>query len=543
MILTKNKMKKFHLLLLSLLSALILSAGWPARGFPLLLLAGFVPLLFVEDYFYQNKKDFSRFAIIFYSFIAFALWNLLTTWWIYNSTFIGALLAVVLNSFFMSVVFTLFHITRRNIRQTPLAYLSLIFYWIAFEFIHLDWDLSWPWLQLGNGFANYPQWIQWYEYTGIFGGSLWILSVNILIFACIKRYLADKTISRSWLWMCLGTLTLIILPVFLSLVRYYTYTEKTNPVDVVVIQPNVDPYTEEYELEPSVICQRIIDLASQKVDQKTDFVVCPESALQEYAWENMMNRCQSFDRLRMFMKNYPKLKMVVGISSRRAYQQGDTIPHTARKFSDADMYYDSYNTAVLLDTSANIQKHHKSKLTPGVEEMPFADYMKFIEKYAIDLGGTVGSLGTDAVHYPFAAGNNLKIGTAICYESAYGEYLGDFIRKGANLLFVITNDGWWGNTAGHRQHLTFSSLRAIESRRSIARSANTGTSAFVNQRGDVFQATEYWKRAVIRQRLNANDEITFYTRYGDYIGRICFYGSPVLLLLVVAFWLKRKKRI
>jgi len=184
-------MKKFHLLLLSLLSALLLSAGWPARGFPLLLLTGFVPLLFVEDYFYQNKKDFSRFAIIFYSFIAFAFWNLLTTWWIYNSTFIGSLLAVVLNSF-SCLLFLLFSYYTEKYQTNSSGVSFSCFYWIAFEFIHLDWDLSWPWLQLGNGFANYPQWIQWYEYTGIFGGSLWILLVNILIFTCIKRYLAVK---------------------------------------------------------------------------------------------------------------------------------------------------------------------------------------------------------------------------------------------------------------------------------------------------------------------------------------------------------------
>jgi apolipoprotein N-acyltransferase len=118
-----------------------------------------------------------------------------------------------------------------------------------------------------------------------------------------------------------------------------------------------------------------------------------------------------------------------------------------------------------------------------------------------------------------------------------------FVRNGANMIFIITNDGWWGNTAGHRQHMLFSSVRAIETRRSIARSANTGTSCFVNQRGDVFQATRYWEPAVIRQKINANNKITFYVRYGDYIARASIFGMVIFLLIAISQRLQRKKTI
>jgi apolipoprotein N-acyltransferase len=115
-----------------------------------------------------------------------------------------------------------------------------------------------------------------------------------------------------------------------------------------------------------------------------------------------------------------------------------------------------------------------------------------------------------------------------------------YIRKGANLIFVITNDGWWGNTPGHRQHFTFSKMRAIETRRSVARSANTGISAFIDQRGDVYQATEYWVPAVIRQTINANDEITFYVKYGDYIARLSAFVAVFLVLIAISFRLRWK---
>ena len=127
----------------------------------------------------------------------------------------------------------------------------------------------------------------------------------------------------------------------------------------------------------------------------------------------------------------------------------------------------------------------------------------------------------------------------ICYESIFGEYVTGYVQKGAELIFIITNDGWWKNTPGYKQHMSFARLRAIETRRSIARSANTGISCFINQRGDVSQPTGWWVDAAIKGTINANDEITFYVKYGDYIARISLFVSALLLLnLVVRKFIK-----
>jgi apolipoprotein N-acyltransferase len=173
--------------------------------------------------------------------------------------------------------------------------------------------------------------------------------------------------------------------------------------------------------------------------------------------------------------------------------------------------------------------------------MPYLNVFPFLKKFAIDLGGTTGSLGVNPDQTPFMVNENLKIAPVICYESVYGEFLNRFIENGANVIFVITNDGWWGNTAGHRQHLFFSVVRAIETRRSIARSANTGISCFINQRGDISQRTEYWKPAAIRQKINTNDKITFYVKYGDYIGRIFLLVAVVFALLTVSDSVRKRK--
>ncbi len=526
-------MKRYQLLLLSLASGLLLSFGWPAGGFAPLLFLGFVPLLLIENHFWENRAENSRFAITWYSFPAFVIWNLLTTYWIYNSTLEGAIAAIFLNSLFMTMVFTLFHISRRSMKPGIHSYLALIAYWLSFEYLHLHWDLNWPWLNLGNGFANFHKWIQWYEYTGTFGGSLWILVVNIFIFIAVRDLIKTRIPGKGFYTHGTIAVVLIIVPVFASLFIYSNYQEVKSPISVVVVQPNIDPYKEQYSAPPAEVLGRILKLADEKTDSLTDYVVAPESAIQEYVWEDQIGLSESAGIIRQYISKHKHIALVIGISSRKLFQPGEKLSQTARKFSDVDKYYDAYNTALFCDSGSRLQRYHKSRLTPGVEMMPYPKFFKFAEKYAINLGGTVGSLATDPERTPFKASSGIKIAPTICYESAYGEFIAEFVRNGANAIFVITNDGWWGNTAGHRQHFLFSVLRAIETRRSVARSANTGTSAFINQRGDVSQATAYWVPAVIKQTINTNNMITFYVRHGDYIARASLWAGAFMLLLTI----------
>ncbi len=535
-------MKRIYKILLSIFSGLLLSAAWPERGFPPLLFVGFVPLLIVEYEQWKNRDNNHFSGIIPYVALTIAIWVLLTTWWVYNSTPIGIVATILVNTSLVGGAFCLFHITHRKISGGTAAYTALTGYILTAEYIHLRWDLNFPWLNLGNGFASYPKWIQWYEFTGIFGGSLWILLVNILFFFFVRDRIMHKICSRKIGMRLAATLVLIIVPILVSFVMYNRYTEKINPVDVVVVQPNIDPYNEQYELDPMVVTNRMLALAAEKSDSLTDFAVFPESAIQEYVFEDQIERSPSIARIRDFNRSYKRMNLITGISSRKIFAPGEPLSATARKFSDADRYYDSYNTALFVAHDGSLQKYHKSKLTPGVEIMPLLDVLPFLKKFAIDLGGTTGSLGVNPDQTPFIINVSLKVAPCICYESVYGEFMNRFIQNGANVIFVITNDGWWGNTAGHRQHLLFSVLRAIETRRSVARSANTGISCFINQRGDISQRTAYWVPAVIRQKINANDKVTFYVKYGDYIGRIFILVAALFSLLTISTSLRTRKR-
>ncbi|MFZ4521733.1 MAG: apolipoprotein N-acyltransferase [Bacteroidales bacterium] len=539
--------RKSHLLLLSLLTGALLSLGWPERGFPGLLFIGFVPMLFVEEQMIRRPGDFIKFSALFYSYPGFLLWNLLTTWWIVNSTFVGALMAIVLNSLFMAIVFQGFHWTRKKLNNSLAGYAALLAYWIAFEYLHLNWDLNWPWLNLGNGFASYYKWVQWYEYTGAIGGTAWVLIGNIFLFKIINEILIQRTAiqpsvqnSKFLVQYSIFLLSWLALPIIFSYYTYTTYNEENHPVNFVVVQPNIDPYSEQYNLPPQDVIGKIMALAVPVLDISTNFLVAPESAIQEDMWENQLSVFTSMRMLKQAIVPYPRLNMLVGGSTHYQLAPGESLQRWARKFTDTDGHYYAYNAAILLNNRDSLQLYHKSKLTPGVEILPSFKGFKWLENFAIDLGGTVGSLGMDSVRKVYTTVNTVKAGPAICYESIFGEFFAEFVRNGAEVMIIITNDGWWGNTAGHRQHYGFAHLRAIETRRSIARSANTGISAFINQRGDASQETSYWVPAVIKGSINANKKITFYVSHGDYIARFMSYLAGLLILAAIAKHLQQR---
>jgi apolipoprotein N-acyltransferase len=258
--------------------------------------------------------------------------------------------------------------------------------------------------------------------------------------------------------------------------------------------------------------------------------------------ENDLNTFRSIGLLKDILKRYPNLNILVGGSTSYEFGSGEEITNTARKYTDADIYYDAYNTAIMVNVRDGLQLYHKSKLTPGVEVLPTYKHFKLLESLAIDLGGTIGSLGTDKIRKVYTAVNAVEVSPAICYESIFGEFFSEFVKNGARVMIIITNDGWWGNSPGHRQHYSFASLRAIETRRSIARSANTGISAFIDQRGDPYEVTGYWVPAAIKGTVNANDKLTFYVRHGDYIARIASgCGGIIYAITLLMHFFRRKK--
>jgi apolipoprotein N-acyltransferase len=519
--------------LLSIFSGILLSFAWPVDGFYPIIFIAFIPLLMVEASFKETGK--THLSFLGYSFIAMLIWNVLTTWWIKNASLGGALMAIIANSILMAVVLYLFHVAKVK-KGKNYGYVALVAFWMTFEYIHLRWDITWPWLNLGNVFANQIEIVQWYEFTGVFGGTLWVLVINILLLQILHKKAQNFVLKP----LLVGVLLIFTLPAFISLLIYFSYQEPSNPMQIVAVQPNIDPYNEKFSgLSSSQQLEKLLELTQGKIDQKTNYLVCPETAIVEYLWENKMSDSEDIKMLDSLIKIYPNLNILIGASSLKVFMPGEPISSTARKFGNSNEFYDSYNTALQLDATGNIQTYHKSKLVPGVEKMPWPAVFKYIERFAIDLGGISGSLGMqDEREAFFTPDKKFAAAPIVCYESVYGEYVGEYVKKGANFLAIITNDGWWGDTPGYKQHLKYGALRAIETRRSIVRSANTGISATINQLGQIENNTSWWKEDAIKATINVNNKLTFYTRFGDYLGLLAVFTSIAIFASLI---LKRVK--
>lgn len=525
-------MRRIHRIGLSVLSGVLLSLPWLGLSGWTIFLA-FLPLLYLDGFFIERKTEFRGVMFWGHAFLSFFIWNLVTTWWIVHATAVGAALAIITNSLLMSLVWWLAHTARRNFKSN-LGYIALIVFWISFEYFHFHWDIEWPWLTLGNAFANNVKMVQWYEYTGFMGGSLWALVLNILLFKITNAAL-EKQSKRNKITLSFWTVTVLIVPLVLSLFMYSSYHEKESPKNIVIVQPNIDPYSESFdELAENEKLETFIRLAASKADEKTDYIIGPETLFENPSYWNE-KRFESngmIQQLSRFLGNYPQAEMVFGVSSFKTYPDKKSAPSTARTRSN--MTYDMFNTAIFLDKRGESQIYHKSILVVGVEKMPFMKYFGFLGDIVINIGGTSSSLGRQDEPSNFVSADGTKVAPVICYESVFGEYVTKYIQDGAELIFIITNDGWWKNTPGYKQHESFARLRAIETRRSIARAANTGISCFINQRGDVSDETDWWTETAIKGSINTNDKITVYVQYGDYIARISLFVSGLLLLFLIS---------
>lgn len=525
-----NRNQRF---LYTVFSAILLSIPWYEWGSGLFLLFAFIPLLFVEESIANTTGKGKYGKIFLYASLSFSLWNILTTWWIKNASFVGLVAAIVVTTLLMSVAFVMYAYIK-GIWGRKTGYFGFVLFWLMYEFAYNHGEISWPWLTLGNGFLFSTRFIQWYEYTGVFGGSLWVIVVNVFQYELFRKYYKEGIKVRNLKFSFISTILVIILPIISSLSIYYTYQEKDNPREIVVVQPNIDPYLKFNDI-PQIEQTRIqISEAAKLITQNTDYVVAPETSISGQFWTDQLEYVPDIRLIREFQKPYPQMKYVVGIYCYERYLSESAKTKTARPLGETGFYYDTHNSAIQLDSTSQIPIYHKSMLVTGVEKMPYTWLFKPLEKLTLKLGGIFRSHGTQQERDVFSAPDDeTVVAPVICYESVFGEFVGEYIQKGANIIFVITNDGWWGNTPGHRQHNGLSQLRAIETRRSIARSANTGISCFINQKGDIQKELTWWKRGAIKASVNLNSELTFYTRFGDYIGRAGFYLALALFVISI----------
>ena len=543
-------MKKENIILLglSVISAVMMSVPFlvPHTGF--LSLLGLIPLLCMDRIAtIQEKKH-----VWIFHYTAFVLWNAITTYWVCNATLGGGLFAIFANAFQMSLIFGLFRLSKKKF-SGALPYIFLMVTWIAWERFYFDAEISWPWLTLGNSFAQSTGSIQWYEYTGTLGGSLWIWTCNLGIFGLLVSLSDGRWFSFNWkakTAVLTGLIAAFTLPFIASSIigsRYEDCMTADENLEVLIIQPNIDPYNKFQAMTQSEQNALLLNAAEKNLAyRKNDttaaplLILAPETFTNDIITNNIKSS-RSWQTFASFLQEYPQTSMLFGASSRTYIESATKPSHTARNAGDG-FWRESHNSALMVNGSGRTDIFHKNKLVVAVEKTPYpALFCPIDDKLGGVMGRCIGQGNVTLLNMCPSVSQSIPLGCAVCYESVYGEYYTQYIRQGAKAMTIITNDAWWGDTPGYRQHLSYASLRAIETRRAIARCANTGISAIISPSGEILQPTPWWEPAVIKSQIPLRDDITFFVRNGDITGRICSFIF-ILLLLAMGVRFMTKER-
>lgn len=527
-------MRKF---VLALLSGLLLALGWPTYGFPLLLFIGFVPLLFLENQLRQEAKPHTGWRVFGFAYLSFFVWNIITTYWLYNSTAAGAIFTFLTNSLLMALVFVIYHHIAKRISFLGSG-VFLASLWLCFEFLHLHWDFSFPWLNLGNGFSEYPKWIQWYEYTGTFGGSFWVWLANLVVFRFVLlcyKYRKRRFIYKGAFWFIL----IFGIPLGISLIIWDSYPDENEQdgIEVLILQPNIDPYTEKYNTNDERVGQLLKKMTDKNISDSTRIVMAPETVFADGTDLSQFQNSSAYFYGEEIIDQYPNTSFMAGISFYKTIRDKDSVG-IQTNFLKPGLWFNDYNSAFLLSQEQPVQIYNKSKLVVGVETFPYQNILKpVLGDIMLDLGGTVAKKTTQPHRRVFDFDDNENTAPIICYESMYGQFVNGYVKNGAKFLTIITNDAWWGDTQGHKQHASYARLRSIETRRDLARSANTGTSAIINQKGEMPQKTDYAVQTTIKGDIHMNQAQTFYMKHGDYIAQM----AEIIALIILILTLIRKR--
>lgn len=488
--------RKYDWVLL-VISATLLSLSYPPLPLGFLAHFALVPLLFVLE----NKDGKNSFKLAF-------IWGLISALmllhWISWVTFPGMLLACLILALYPAFVLWLFRSVYLKISKT-FAFLVFPFLWIGMEFVRGYGELGFPWADLAHTQLKYTTMIQFADITGARGISFWVVLLNLLFFALIKNLNKIKAIL----------LVVLIAILYIAPLVYGSYVmrRKFTPVGefgVALLQGNIDPHLKwDREFQWKHFEEYLAMV--KEVSNSASLVIWPETATANY-----------LRRETDFAKRLQAIVDSIGVPN--------LVGSLDYEYKEGEPYY--YNAAVLIFPGGEQKWYYKNHLVPFSEHFPFDQYSRFLRKMnrKIYLGQGDFTPGTEKVIMEI---NGVKFGTIICFESIFSTLAREFVRNGAQFLVVITNDGWFGKTAGPYQHQYIAVLRAIENRVPIARCANTGISCIIDQYGRISSSIPLNKKGYLVGSILLTKTNTFFTHYGDIISHISFATIPLTLFLLM----------
>lgn len=484
-----------------------------------LVFVALLPLLFALRN-YTTASHNKKYLLLSF-FVAVLVWQIQAISWLsYVGTFYPILISILNTLIFLGIL-SVGIVSSKN--KINLLHLSFVVSWIVFEYLHMNWELAFPLIGLGNILAAQPSFIQWYEYTGVLGGTLWILLVNIVISQALHFLTKLKTTNRKGYSPILYATGISLIPVFVSMYLYYkpeNYIAGAG-ARIMVVHPDVNCYTKKFQISVKDQIEEYFDLIDQSYSPDIDYALFPETAITDAGWAGSLSGNEGIiSEIRDRLRNYDNFHLIMGGILYDLPKRNRVHPRLVVYSEKLNTDYVTYNAAMNISSGQIPAFRTKQELVPFEETIPYPNC----------LSGIYGLYKTKA-NLRFSARperkmifetNNIKSGTLICYESAFGHAAANAVKDGAQILNVILNEGWYNSPKGSRLFQNFSKMRAIETRRFIARSSNRGNSGFISDKGEVLGLLDEDRADTLTMQLPLKRGQTFYVRFGNYIGLMAF---------------------
>ncbi len=552
---SEEKTERTRHRLLLVLSGLMLGLSFPPFPFPfqLLMFFGLVPYFFVIDR-RKSLGDINR-ATYLMGFV----FTVITLYWVGSwqkeadpFLMISGVLLMFVNPVFFLIPSTLLYFSKKVFPSKDTLFL-FPFFWITYEYLYMITQASFPWLTLGNGLADFTVFIQAADIVGAVGLSLIVIYINIFLYKGFKNYKQNR---RLFYKNVIVAASIFIIVLVYGEYRLSTFNLTGNKVKVGLIQPNLDPW-EKWQAGLDKLTSEYFELSRKAADKGAKLIVWPETALPVYLMNGQ--HAETVGAIRNFIKKN-NVYLLTGMPDFHYYGSNEKHPPDAKYSESGDFYYTTYNAALFFSpNSYKVERYGKMKLVPFGEKVPYADELPFLGKlikWGVGISGW--NIGRDTTVFKIPLNNvddhpsvrtsndTLKINALVCFESVFPYFVSQFVKKGAQIIIVITNDSWYGNSSGPYQHKEISVLRAVENRRSVLHAANGGISTFIDPLGHTVMQSKMFTKTFLVPDANIENVETFFTKYSLILPTIAsllsLWFAGIILLRKIKNLLYKKDR-
>jgi len=507
---------------LILISGVLSGLAFPPLPLGFLAFFALVPLLkaFCDDEFHNSFEKGLVYGLVLN--LAIMYWLALnkgTTWYWATLSMVAAVIFLAMN--YAIIGLSVGFIGRRLGRNVGIWSFPII--WTAIEYLRSFGSLGFTWNNLCYTQSHAIQLIQSAAVVGPYGISGWIVVINVLIFRLLENLEDYRQVSRRLVII----IALFLIPAIYGMVVLQKPSDENDRrlVNVGLIQPNIDPNAKWDQESFKKNMQLLHDLTDSVATQPLDLVVWPETATPTFLRRN----------------HYAVLTEIREHIERLQVNLLTGTPDLERAGED----YRYYNATFLLRPHSNrIEDYRKIHLVPFGEYIPLSGYFPELSNLNLGQGNFQAGKEVKLFQIPLRVDQRpvsdtvLTFNSVICYESTFPDLVRQATRQGSELLVIVSNDAWFGNTSAPFLHAEIGRWRAIENRIPVVRSANTGISLILDQYGRNLQSLPFGKSGWLSAPVTQGKPQTIFVRYGNWPARLCV----ILALLLIGYSIIRRKK-